>query len=570
MVNKKNSLRLSQKLVLGIVIFSVIGLVLAFIIVNTVVRNIVYDNIIGTIQRDKIIYTEQIDAWFSMSHTIIDSLSRALLSVGLDQINALESGLVDEYTFLDGAYIGFSDGSFAGFRGWIPGEEWDSTTRPWYYEAIAVPPGTSITTEPYVSRATGGLVTAISRNMGIVDGLNAVVAIDIHLDYILEKIAEFEIAGGGYLFMIDASGQIIIHPDPRFLPTLEGLQNIYNISGYTELFRRFTAGEELIRKLDQYGVSSYFMQFPLHSTGWTLIAVIPTVVTSVPVWQILSTIMLTIVLVLTMMTVFTCIFLSYKFVKPLKKLTKSANEVAKGKLDINHDYSSDDEIGQVFGAFEEIVKSLSILAKNIQKGTEANKHGDILYQFEDYRLEGTYAELLKMVNTLTHEFALTIDCLSDPFIYVDKDFKILYANNIMQEYADVKGKDIIGMHINNLVNGDIAGHFATIKAFKEATPQDGGELQLQLNPKQLFDFEYTCIPTAYKGKVVCALILLTNVTRVRDIQRGIEKRSAYRTYRTEKLTNTLVTAFEKGNLAVNITKSSYDELTVYAKTNDKL
>ena len=250
-----------------------------------------------------------------------------------------------------------------------------------------------------------------------------------------------------------------------------------------------------------------------------------------------------------------------KALEPLKKLTLIAKEVAQGNIAINFDTSRRDEVGQVSDAFMEVVQSINITLENFEKCAYANQHGDVLNKLEDGRLKGAYAQQLNMVNDIMHEYVLTIDHISIPCVYIDKDYRVLYANIIMQEYTQTEGRDILGKHINDLVNFELAQHPTTAEAYRDAKHQLGVELQLQLNPTQLFDVEYSCVPFKYDGVVVCALLQFANVTHIKEMQRHTDKQNAYRNERTKKLTGTIVSAFEQGNLTVNIAKSDYDEDT---------
>jgi len=247
--------------------------------------------------------------------------------------------------------------------------------------------------------------------------------------------------------------------------------------------------------------------------------------------------------------------------KPIEELKLAAQQIAKGNMAVNLSNDSNDEVGQLSKAFLNIVNSVNILDESFKKAAFANQHGNILYQLNDDRLEGIYANLLKTVNDITYEFILTFDSISAPLMYVDKNFDILYANPKIKELTGFAGQNVIGLNANELVHGDLSGHPASIQALRENTPQNDVEIQLQLNPEQLFDLEYNCVPFAYDGEVVCAFLLFVNITHIRNMQRLNEKLNSYRHERTEKLTNTIVTAFEKGDLDVNIVHSSHDEDT---------
>ncbi|MCL2215553.1 MAG: methyl-accepting chemotaxis protein [Defluviitaleaceae bacterium] len=394
-------------------LFSTVGLLVAFAIVNTVVRSSVYDNVIAISQRDKVIYAERIDAWLAIGTHMVDNLSNIVLNVGIDQIDALEAGLLNEYNFLDGVYLGFSDGGFAGFGGWIPPVGWDASTRPWYIDATAAGVGTTITTTPYVSGATNILVTAVARYLGNVGGRGVVAAIDIQLDYMMNMIDSFEIAGNGYLFMIDENGGVITHPNAGFLPTLDGLLNIYTIPGYAHVFNRFHAGEEVVQYVDSHGVYSYFMQIPLRTTGWTLVAVIPTAVTNGAVWHILSVVMLTIIFVLFVVTLFSIIFLSRKFIKPLQNVITSINLVAKGdfNINLNRENVAGDEIGQLTNCMYDLTDVIQSMVADLSRVyDEYIEIGNIRYAIDDSKYENSFKEMIGLVNKLLN--ATTNDILS--------------------------------------------------------------------------------------------------------------------------------------------------------------
>ncbi|MCL2357550.1 MAG: methyl-accepting chemotaxis protein [Defluviitaleaceae bacterium] len=274
------------------------------------------------------------------------------------------------------------------------------------------------------------------------------------------------------------------------------------------------------------------------------------------------------VVLLAVVSIAGVLFILHK-ISPARALAAAAEEVAGGNIAVNFDTSKNDEVGQVSRAFAKVVQRLNTVEDAFKKGVYENQHGNILYRLEDSRLDGVYARILEATNAITYEYILTIDALSEPFVYVDANFKVIFTNEVMRNCSWQDGNKILGMHINDLVRSDLSGHPATTKAFREGIRQDGTEMQLQLNDTQLFDVQYSCVPFLYDGKVVCALILLTNTTHIQNIRRHTEKLNIYRNNRTEKLTNTIIDAFAKANLTVNIPKSEYDADTAeIAKAQD--
>ncbi|MDR2166389.1 MAG: methyl-accepting chemotaxis protein [Clostridiales bacterium] len=262
-----------------------------------------------------------------------------------------------------------------------------------------------------------------------------------------------------------------------------------------------------------------------------------------------------------MLGVLTAMIISNMITKPMQNLTQIAGDVAKGNINVNLKADAKDEIGQVARTFGEIVNSLSILDENFRKAQTANQHGDILHQLQDSRLEGVFADLMKTANGITHEFVLTIDDIISSLIYIDKEHRVLYANNAVKEAAGLSMEQMRGMHINELLNDDIAGHSFMVNAYRDGTAQRNLEMRLQLGKDAQHDFIFSCVPFEYEGAVVCALLTLNDITDIKEMQRASEKRTAYRNERIKKLTDTIVRAFQQGDLDIRITKSDFDDDT---------
>jgi len=398
------NLKLSHKLILGIVLFSAVGLVLAFIVINTVVRSTVYDNVIGITQRDKAIYAQQIDNWLGLSQQIVNNLSSALVSVGVDSIHDLEAGLVQEFDFLIGAYMGFDDGHFLGFGGFTPAAPpaWDARTRPWYIAAHRAGVGNTVTITPYFS-TDGSFVTASSRYLGMVEGRGTVVAVDIHLSHVVNTVASFDVAGGGYLFLVGANGEIITHPNPNLMPTQQqGLRLLSNVPHYAPIASRILAGEAIIEYSDFDGTNSYFMQFHLPTVGWYLVAVIPATVASGPVWETLSVILISTAIILFLVAIFTYLFISRNFLRPLKGIVGSVKEVAQGNLYVNiKQPDSNDEIGELTRDMIELVATIQNLVYDLNNvNHQFNVVGDIEYRADASKYRNSFKEVVESVNRL--------------------------------------------------------------------------------------------------------------------------------------------------------------------------
>ena len=306
----KTRLNFMLKLVLSIIALSILGLIVTFFIVNTTVRDIIHDNVIGVAHKDARYISREIDAWFDAGNHIVSNLARIWSALGVDYIKPIADSLLDEYDFLREVYAGFADGSFLGSGNWVLDGDWDSTTRPWYKDALASP-GQLITTIPYRSPIENfGTVTTVAKWVPDLGGMEAVVAVSITMDYIIDMINQYRLAAGGYLILLGPRGEIISHPNIEYTIGPEGLTYLSDIPNGELLMNNIISGEGVGEFGDHMLGPSYFMTFPLEAQGWTLAAVVPTSAITGPVSQYLWVIMLTFATVVVALFILTMFFIS--------------------------------------------------------------------------------------------------------------------------------------------------------------------------------------------------------------------------------------------------------------------
>jgi len=298
------------KLALSIIALSIMGLVAMFIIVNTIVRTTIYENVIGVTHRDVRTVSIDIDNWFNTSNHIVSNLSRLLPDLGMDSIKPISDGLLEEYDFIADIYVGFADGSIMGSGVEAPDDDWDSTTRIWYIDALAAR-GELVTTAPYLSALENlGIITSVTKWIPNFSGMEAVVVVSIEMDYIINMVNQYRLAGGGYLILVDQFGEIVSHPNIEYILGPGGIMNLVDIPNGDVLMEHISS-QAHVEVFDDFRFGpSYIMTFPLESTGWTLAAVVPEDAISEPVSQYLFVIMFAFASILVVLFVLTMIFVS--------------------------------------------------------------------------------------------------------------------------------------------------------------------------------------------------------------------------------------------------------------------
>ena len=137
-----------------------------------------------------------------------------------------------------------------------------------------------------------------------------------------------------------------------------------------------------IEPLLNWTVVSFFDVDAIESIGWAIfISLFP------------------IVFVLILAAVF-MIRIIHQSLKPLKALTETAGDVARGNLEVAFDISRNDEISHVSRSFLEIVTALKILQENFRKAETMLTSKDAAYVLEDSRLDGVYDEMLAKTNNI--------------------------------------------------------------------------------------------------------------------------------------------------------------------------
>ena len=125
---RKSNLSFFGKLVLGIAILSILGLIVMSGIVNTLVRSIIYNNVITIAQSDKIIQAKEKDIWFGAASQTVSNLATFLKALPSEEYyTTIAENLVAEYDFLANVFIGFADGRIITGIGWVAPEDWIST-----------------------------------------------------------------------------------------------------------------------------------------------------------------------------------------------------------------------------------------------------------------------------------------------------------------------------------------------------------------------------------------------------------------------------------------------------------
>ena len=326
---------------------------------------------------------------------LLDSEGYPAMKATLDKIQATDSQniLASWIADIDTSQAAMSDG-------YITEPGWDVTTRPWYRAAQTKDP---VLTEPYVDTNTGQMVitaaSGIYKNQ--TDTPLGVVGIDIQLSQLNEIMSSYKVGTSGFVILATESGQIIYHPNQELVQ--KNISEIDISQNIKDAFASETTGN-FDYVMDKVSYSGAIKK--AGNTGWLVLSSIPRsevlmerdqVVLAVGVIFVLATAILVAV-----------IFVVSKGISgPLKKLSRVAERIGEGELEVEMDITSNDEIGLVADSLGNTVSQLKNYVNYIDEialvlNQIAEK--DLVFQLK-YDYQGDFEKIknamLKIRSTLT-------------------------------------------------------------------------------------------------------------------------------------------------------------------------
>lgn len=166
-----------------------------------------------TLEGEVNLINSDISNWITEKSQVIEVLADIIEKNNLnkDQIYYLIKE-INSNSVISDVYMGFEDGDFISAIHWQPPENYDPRVRPWYLD---ISKNEDITfSEPYLDITTGKYAVSIGKR--VTDKNNRLIGIlaeDILVDTLFERINQPEFNNIGYAFMTTSSGFLLAHPD---------------------------------------------------------------------------------------------------------------------------------------------------------------------------------------------------------------------------------------------------------------------------------------------------------------------------------------------------------------------
>lgn len=266
-------------------------------------------------------------------------------------------------------YLSLTDNTVIAGSGWEPPGDYVATEREWYTAATAEDMYIS---SPYVDADTGKMIITISTPIKRDDVILGVIAANIFVDKMADIVKDINLGEKSYVFLTTDNGDIIIHDNEEYNPTIEyGFTNIRDIleGKLVPIFE----GEDLglkDRVLSDYdGEERIFLFSNVDKCNWK-VGLVLTV--SDVLHELDNTIMYTVMI--TVLTVIVAVVISLVISKSISKPILRTVDVSKSMSNLDFtkdieekDLKRTDEIGIMLNSYQAIVDKFRNFSKNLNE-----------------------------------------------------------------------------------------------------------------------------------------------------------------------------------------------------------
>ena len=217
------NLRFSHKILLAASLIVIAAFSLFTLYNDYLQRNAIRHNLDNYLNEMGSVTANNIQTWLGGRILLAQNLAEAIaLTPEPGQVaNLLEQKTLSN-TFMS-VYFGDSQGGFTIRPDSKMPDGYDPRTRPWYKDALDRSPASL--TKPYIDAATGQMVITIGAPVKKAGQTLGVVGADMTLQAITDSINALNFNGMGYAFLINADGEILVHPDKSLVT--KNLKDIY-------------------------------------------------------------------------------------------------------------------------------------------------------------------------------------------------------------------------------------------------------------------------------------------------------------------------------------------------------
>lgn len=393
-------------------------------------------------------------------------------------------------TNMMGLAIGTEQGGYFQYPNFISDSVYDPRMRPWYEGALKQ--GTKpYITEPYFMKYTRQMVVSVAQAVKRDGRTVGVVVAGWSVQELQKEVEQLKIGLSGYVIILNQNNKIIVSPRNDWLLKTPQEINFPELADLTDT--------EKLKYVNFQGEKRLVYVSKSMTTDWNIIVVIDEKEILDKVYEYLRPIFMACGTMIVFILIF--IFLSTKrnVINPIESLTRGAEAIAKGNLQVYIDIKKDNEFGILAKTFNKMVEKLK------EYFTKVREQNEILYKREQ-------------------EFKTLVENAEDIILRVDNKLNILYVNPVFGRYIAKTAEDLCGQKVEVL---GMPAHFiktiSDIYAAPDATSENMLiEFEFTTNGGKTLNWQAHVIPEfSLKGALETILLIIRDITQQKKLEKQL-------------------------------------------------
>lgn len=191
------------------------------------------------------------------------------------------------------------------------------------------------------------------------EDIKGIILANYNISDLWQSVLSTKIGEGGYAYVVDGLGNLVAHPNKKFLNSHQKLSNV-------EAVKEFINGrEETLQTVSEVGLDVISTPHKLDHSGWAVIVEEP--VTSVYA-GINSFIKLSGIIIISaaFLSILTSLLFRNQLLVPIRKLTFGAKKLGSGDFDHKINITSNDELKELADTFNNMGLNIKQLVTNLE------------------------------------------------------------------------------------------------------------------------------------------------------------------------------------------------------------
>lgn len=405
----KKKLGINKKIIICVSILTAL-----MIMISSLVSYVITYNMVSEESQMKIINELKhqalgLDGWIEKQQAIVSDVANFTASCDPDKENVqkiLNAACSSSEGTMYDAYVAYPENITYFTKDIELPPDFVVMERGWYKAAEAAN-GKSICTSPYIDFNTGSMIITVAKAGYKDDGeLYAIAGGDVYIDQLIETCSAINISDNAYPFLVDDSGNFLVHKNEDYLPRIEGEESIFTNASDISAYSEKTKPNTISIKTDYDGVKRAIGCVEL-SNGWMLGYAID-YSTYVEGLSSLMIIQIIIMLIELLIVIVLCALVVRSCLKPIDGLNSAAENMAKGNLSYELSYHGNDSVGRLSENLAETNKTLKGYIDDISTNLSKMKDGDFNVSFgSDY--VGDFAPIKDSINQISISISSVIN-----------------------------------------------------------------------------------------------------------------------------------------------------------------